>query len=26
VWTIVGSPCLPFAITTEMEAIFGLED
>jgi len=25
-WTVVGSPCLPFAIATEMEAIFALED
>lgn len=25
-WTIVGAPALPFAITTEMEAIFALED
>jgi enamine deaminase RidA (YjgF/YER057c/UK114 family) len=25
-WTVVGSPCLPFAITTEMEAIFALEE
>ncbi|MCM0020480.1 MAG: RidA family protein [Tagaea sp.] len=25
-WTIVGAPCLPFAISTEMEAIFALED
>ncbi len=25
-WTVVGAPCLPFAISTEMEAIFALED
>jgi enamine deaminase RidA (YjgF/YER057c/UK114 family) len=25
-WTIIGAPSLPFAITTEMEAIFVLED
>lgn len=25
-WTIVGSPCLPYAISTEMEAIFALEE
>lgn len=25
-WTVVGSPCLPFAISTEMEAIFALEE
>jgi enamine deaminase RidA (YjgF/YER057c/UK114 family) len=25
-WTVVGAPCLPFAITTEMEAIFALEE
>lgn len=25
-WTTIGAPCLPFAISTEMEAIFALED
>ena len=25
-WTIVGAPTLPFAITTEMEAIFAVEE
>ncbi|MCA3247615.1 MAG: RidA family protein [Azospirillum sp.] len=25
-WTVVGAPCLPFAISTEMEAIFALEE
>jgi enamine deaminase RidA (YjgF/YER057c/UK114 family) len=25
-WTLVGAPCLPFAISTEMEAIFALEE